>query len=875
MSNLQAALTAGFHPERIIPLIPVGGVLFQGGPVTDFDGQEYWEKPTYLDPKNFGKAPGELLQGEWALRTNWTNRPLTQAELQPCDAAGASAGLLCGDLYGGLDLDALDPALAAAWHQHVCQRLPTALHRIGQAPKRMIPFRVSGDPVRKTSRRLRRGDDVAVLEIIGQGAQFVLSGLHPATHAPYHWQYGTGLPVGPQVDALPVLTADQAGVIFDELINIAEGMGWEADRKKSAKGGEAKTSDLAKADPAVIDAAVREIPNNSDFDLWVKIGMAIKTELGDDGWPIWKEWSDRWDGGRDNESLLRRTYDKFNPDGSLSFGTIRQLATDMGVTFTSETQALIDADLGKRHFDQLAAGMPAVGELPPGVVPLPADGVVPLPPVDGGESPPEARWGAPVDVMQPVVAPPLPEACVPPVLRPLLALEAPAMGVPPEILFGACIGACVAALDDRLRIEPKAGRSWTEDPRLWIAMVGSASIKKTPAMKLGLKGARKLDFDFGREDTATVDAYFTALKRWTAQHKKFTEAKTDEDPGPAPTHPETRRIFIDDATVAKISDIAQHNPRGLTMVRDELSGWMASVEGRGEAAKDRAAYLELYNGEKRKFDRIGRGSLTVANWSASIVGGIQPSALQAAMKNAPNDGLLQRFYPIIANKAAKATNAVVDKAHTTNFQIAVGRLAHMGHGVVKLTAEADAILSAAWDKVFALIDGGNLSETVVSHLSKWEGGLYRWALILHALECGMNGQQAAQVLLPAHTARIVADLHLNYFLPNVFVLYDQVLGESGDMEHVRWVAGYILAHESTELRLRDLGRSYKRRWPAMEDSQKLRILRFLEDCGWIIPQEEKYLPKLWAINQDVYTVLQEQAAVERERRREIVESIGT
>ena len=32
-----------------------------------------------------------------------------------------------------------------------------------------------------------------------------------------------------------------------------------------------------------------------DRDTWVKMGMAIREELGNAGWPIWKEWSRKSD----------------------------------------------------------------------------------------------------------------------------------------------------------------------------------------------------------------------------------------------------------------------------------------------------------------------------------------------------------------------------------------------------------------------------------------------------------------------------------------------------------------------------------------------------------------------------------------------------
>ncbi|SFM11189.1 DUF3987 domain-containing protein [Shimia aestuarii] len=510
-------------------------------------------------------------------------------------------------------------------------------------------------------------------------------------------------------------------------------------------------------------------------------------------------------------------------------------------------------------------------KMPPGVM-MPQDAWADAPDMHAVVTVPETE---PVDVMQPLVGTKLPEHCVLPVLRPLLAHEAPAMGVPREIMFGACVAGAAAALDHRIVIKPYVHRGWEEHPRLWMALIGDPSIKKTPAINMALKPARRINSDNTRTDSARIAQYETDLKRWNTAVKKYTDGKSDAMPeGLPPTHPETHTLFVSDVTVAKLSDILQWNPRGVTVVRDELSGWMASVEGRGEGAMNRAAYLQLYNGGEYPVHRVGRGDVIVDNWSASIIGGIQPAALKEAMKNLPHDGLLQRFYPIIANRAAKATNAATDPTVMRGYQDIVARLSGQRRGRdVQLSDEATAILEKCWGEVFTLTSSGNLSETVTAHLNKWEGGLYRWALVLHAIHCACHGLQAVDYLVGAETAQIVADLHMDFFLPNVFALYDDILGDGGDGEHVRWIAGYILAHpEQTVIGPRVIHQHY-RAFRKLDDAGKRRVFRFLEDAGWVTPNDESFLPRHWTVNPRVHTKFTEQAVAERERRNAVIAKI--
>jgi hypothetical protein len=79
---------------------------------------------------------------------------------------------------------------------------------------------------------------------------------------------------------------------------------------------------------------------------------------------------------------------------------------------------------------------------------------------------------------------------------------------------------------------------------------------------------------------------------------------SDSDP-PCP------RIIINDATVEKLGELLNENPRGVLLIRDELSGFLARMENE-EHQSERAFYLEAFNGDGRfTYDRIGRGTIHI------------------------------------------------------------------------------------------------------------------------------------------------------------------------------------------------------------------------------------------------------------------------
>jgi putative DNA primase/helicase len=114
---------------------------------------------------------------------------------------------------------------------------------------------------------------------------------------------------------------------------------------------------------------------------------------------------------------------------------------------------------------------------------------------------------------------------------------------------------------------------------------------------------------------------------------------------PAPT---VRRYVINDGTVEKVGELLRENPNGLLQCRDELFGWLRTLD-REDRSNDRAFFLESFSGDQSYvYDRIGRGTLHIPALCLSIIGGIQPGRLLPYIANAikggtGDDGFIQRF----------------------------------------------------------------------------------------------------------------------------------------------------------------------------------------------------------------------------------------
>ena len=95
--------------------------------------------------------------------------------------------------------------------------------------------------------------------------------------------------------------------------------------------------------------------------------------------------------------------------------------------------------------------------------------------------------------------------------------------------------------------------------------------------------------------------------------------------------------------------------RSLRATESSIAGKLYSTlekyaGGKG-GAKDRSFWLQAYGGGTYAVNRISRKSILIDNLSVSIVGGIQPDAIRRVMAGATDDGLIQRFFPVVLRPA--------------------------------------------------------------------------------------------------------------------------------------------------------------------------------------------------------------------------------
>ncbi len=103
--------------------------------------------------------------------------------------------------------------------------------------------------------------------------------------------------------------------------------------------------------PETVRHALSYIPA-TDRDLWVRLGMAAKSELGDEGFPIWNEWSQSADNYRSKDALA--VWKSFKTDGKVTVGTLLYEAKARGFKLDSD-RAIDPAEIERHKLERAAS----------------------------------------------------------------------------------------------------------------------------------------------------------------------------------------------------------------------------------------------------------------------------------------------------------------------------------------------------------------------------------------------------------------------------------------------------------------------------------------------------------------------------------------
>lgn len=334
---------------------------------------------------------------------------------------------------------------------------------------------------------------------------------------------------------------------------------------------------------------------------------------------------------------------------------------------------------------------------------------------------------------------PFPVDALPEPIRSFVESAANAIGCDPSYIALPMLSGLASAIGNTNRIALK--NSWSEPAIIWTAIVGESGTAKSPALELPLRSIRK-------RQRLAMTKHAEALKEFEVEFAEYEKLlKQSQRAGstiPAPIKPEPptcARCWTDDATTEALAVLLKENPRGLLMVRDELSGWFNFDRYAKGNGGDVAKWLEMFGGRPMVVDRKGSGTIFVPHAAVSIAGGIQPETLRRALGQEHKDnGLAARLLFAMPPRNPKAwseadmdpkceaaVSEIFDQLFLLTMVIDID--GNQQPTLINLSTDGKAV----WVKFYNehAREQINLSGDEAAAWSKLEGYVARFALVIH------------------------------------------------------------------------------------------------------------------------------------------------
>ncbi|MBU2942935.1 YfjI family protein [Shimia thalassica] len=503
------------------------------------------------------------------------------------------------------------------------------------------------------------------------------------------------------------------------------------------------------------------------------------------------------------------------------------------------------SDLGLEHinWDDVDVGCLGDDTKDTNIVPI-TPTVPPVPmPFEPDWPDPAARF---IRVVRPE-APNPPLDLLPPRLSDWIVSAAEAAGAPADYVFGGLLAVTSSLIGNAYWAHARTG--WTAPPVLWVMAIGQPSAGKSPALKAALAPLREIE----KAERRKVEADYKEWEKksdlakmaegvWKAKVKdalKEGEAPPVEpEDMRLPPPPHVPRLVSNDATIEKFALILAKQPKGALQYRDELAGWLNSMD-RYSGASDRTFWLESFGGDSYTVERMSRDPLTVEHLSVSVLGGIQPDPLKTLLFNTDDDGLVARFIPIwpepapIKRPSTRPNDAYIKCIYNKLYGLELyeDEAGDLRPQLVYFTNEAEALLEPL--RQACRDEEGKAGGLMLSFIGKLPGLVVRLSLILAALDWA-DGKTASLVEIDEDVFKRAAYIVWSYILPMARRAYAEASLPADDRKALRLVA-YIREKRWETFTSREVLRAGL---PGMGKAPDLNpVLAMLEDGDVIRPIE--------------------------------------
>ena len=349
---------------------------------------------------------------------------------------------------------------------------------------------------------------------------------------------------------------------------------------------------------------------------------------------------------------------------------------------------------------------------------------------------------------------PFPTCALPKPVSIYIEEGARALGCDASYIALPLLSALAGAIGNSRRIKLK--ETWSEPCVLWTAIVGDSGTMKSPAIDLALRPLKKKQGDAFRKHDKDMEQYYADMAKYDIEKK--AAKKDGVVPPEKPAEPIAMRYYCSDTTIEALAGLLSNAPRGLLLVRDELSGWLKSFgaykQGKGG---DDSKWLEMHRAGTLLVDRKSGVPKTIHidNAAVGVCGGIQPGILRSALGTEHfENGLAARLLLAMPPRRAKKwTEADVDEDLQQQIEAVFEGLLDMKigsdgfGGLEPVDVPLDYLAQASWIEFYdehAAEQAEITDPKLAAAWSKLEGYAARIALVIHCARVAAGDESLKQ-----------------------------------------------------------------------------------------------------------------------------------
>jgi hypothetical protein len=265
-----------------------------------------------------------------------------------------------------------------------------------------------------------------------------------------------------------------------------------------------------------------------------------------------------------------------------------------------------------------------------------------------------------------------------PVLQELILELQKKMNYAIEYTTASILSACSTAIGSQFKVEVKRN-TWYEKCNLYVIIVGIAGSTKSHPLSFAFDPIHARDKD-------SYKMYQFDLKEYQENQER---SKDDKEKGLE--KPVYTKSVISDFTPEALAMSHANNPKGITIVVDELKGWLNNFD-RYNSGGEEQMYLSLWSGKSWLIDRKTQEPIRIDDPFVNVIGTIQPKLIQDFAKGDKSDnGFLDRM--IFAWPKIEQPNLwndqEVEEQHLNNYQILIQNLYDLNQSVQKNNLETE------------------------------------------------------------------------------------------------------------------------------------------------------------------------------------------